>query len=516
VHPEATEAAPLAAPVLNVARRRVAIGAGGLAVLLAAMDAYVVVSLFVTILNDLSIPINHLERATPIITGYLLGYVAGMPLLARISDRYGRRIVIYVSLAGFAAGSALTASAHSVNLLVAGRALQGLAGGALLPVTMALAADLFAEANRSTVLGGVGAAQELGSVLGPLYGIGLAALVGWRGIFWVNIPLAAVAALAVYWAVPARSRHDDGERPRVDVVGGLLIAVALALAIVALNNQHPESGILPTWGPELLVCSGVLLVGFVLWEWRARTKLLELASVDRGVFFAALGASLCAGAALMVTLVFVQLSGQEVMGKSAAASTLLLARFLVALPIGAVAGGYAVRWIGARWTGFVGLIVAGLGYVLIARWPLAVLSDPYRLGPVRLPQLDTSLVITGLGLGLVIAPLSVAVLRVVPAASHGIASAALVVARMLGMLIGVAATVAWGLHRFQVLTANLPTPLPLPGMTDATYAKEINAYTHAVLVAYHSEYHSVFLVTAAVCAAGALMTLALGGRRANA
>ncbi|HEY2791509.1 MAG TPA: MFS transporter, partial [Micromonosporaceae bacterium] len=328
----------------NAPRRRIALGAGGLAVLLAAMDAYVVVSLFVTILNDLRIPINHLERATPIITGYLLGYVAGMPLLARISDRYGRRIVIYVSLFGFALGSALTASAHSTNVLVGGRALQGLAGGALLPVTMALAADLFSESSRSTVLGGVGAAQELGSVLGPLYGVGLAALVGWRGIFWINIPLAAIVAIAVHFAMPARSRPVHEDRPRVDVVGGLLIAVSLALAIVALDNQHPESGILPKYGPELLILAGVLMIAFVVWEWRARTKLLNLSGVDRSVFFAAIGASLCAGAALMVTLVFVQLSGQEVMNKSASASTLLLARFLIALPIGAIAGGYATRW----------------------------------------------------------------------------------------------------------------------------------------------------------------------------
>jgi MFS family permease len=490
-------------------RRRLAIGVGGLAVLLAAIDAYVVVSLFVTILDDLKVPLNHLERATPIVTGYLLGYVAGMPLLARVSDRYGRRIVLYAGLAGFAAGSAITASAQGVDVLVAGRALQGLAGGALLPVTMALAADLFTERSRPSVLGGVGAAQELGSVLGPLYGVALAAVVGWRGIFWINVPLAALAAIAVHRAVPARGRDSAvSDRPRVDIVGGLLLAVGLALIVVALNNQHPDKGVLPSWGPPALLAAAVVLAGFVVWEWRAQTRLLDLSRVSRGVFFASLGASLCAGAALLVTLVFVQLEGQAVLNESAAHATLLLARFLVALPIGALVGGYLVNRFGSRSVAVVGLAVATGAYVLIAHWPADPTAASYALGPVHLAPLDTDLVLAGLGLGLSIAPLSTAVLRAVPTESHGIASAALVVARMMGMLFGLSALAAWGLHRFDELTANLPTPLPV-GVTKAQYNAELATYGKALVRAYQTEFRSIFLITAGLCAVGAVMTLAL-------
>ncbi len=494
--------------------RRIAISAGSLAVVLGALDTYVVVTIMVDIMADVGIAINKIQQVTPIITGYLLGYIAAMPLLGRASDRFGRKLLLQVSLAGFAIGSVVTALSGDLTTLVIGRIIQGTASGALLPVTLALAADLWAARNRAAVLGGVGAAQELGSVLGPMYGIALVWLFNhWQAVFWVNVPLAVIAMVMVHFSLPAKEKIDQPEK--VDVVGGVLLAIALGLAVVGLYNPEPDGNqVLPSWGLPVLIGALVAAVAFFVWEKVAKTRLLEPAGVHFRPFLAALGASLCAGAALMVTLVNVELFGQGVLGQDQNQAAFLLLRFLIALPIGALIGGWLATKIGDRIVAFAGMLIAAGGYWLISKWPVDLLAAKHDLGIITLPMLDTDLAIAGLGLGLVIGPLTSATLRVVPAAQHGIASAGVVVARMIGMLVGIASLSAWGLYRFnQYLQERLAAlPAPTADTPGGVLVAQGARLQRATVEAYTMQYGEIFGITAIVCVLGALLGLLIAGR----
>lgn len=501
---------------MSAAGRRVAISAGSLAVLLGALDTYVVVTIMRDIMRDVGIPINQLQRITWIVTMYLLGYIAAMPLLGRASDRFGRKLLLQVSLALFIVGSIVTALAGhfgDFHMLIAGRTVQGVASGALLPVTLALGADLWGQRNRAGVLGGIGAAQELGSVLGPLYGIFIVWLFhDWRYVFWINVPLTLIAMAMIQFSLPS---HDRTATPgKIDLVGGALLAVALGLAVIGLYNPQPDGQhVLPSYGLPLVIAAVLAAVAFLAWERFSSTRLIDPAGVHFRPFLASLGAWMAAGAALMVTLVNVELFGQGVLQMDQNRAAGLLLWFLIALPVGAVLGGWISTRAGDRVMAFIGLMIAAYGYWLIHYWRQDVMERRHDLfGLFNVPALHADLLVAGLGLGLVIGPLTSAALRVVPPTEHGIASAAVVVARMTGMLIGVAALSAWGLYRFNQIVAGLTATIP----PDATLFERVAAQATMYLKAFAMMYGDIFLVTAVVCAVGALLGLLVGGRSEHA
>src|SRR3954464_6765741 len=173
---------------------RLLLAVASVAVAFPAADTYVVVLALPAMRASTGTPLDELQRGAPIVSGFLLGYVAMLPLIGRIADIRGRVPVLVASLVVFAFGSLVTALAFDLPSVVTGRFLQGVGAGGLVPATLALVADLYPAERRAVPLGVVSAVQELGSVIGPLYGAVVLAVADWEAIFLINMAVGLVLA----------------------------------------------------------------------------------------------------------------------------------------------------------------------------------------------------------------------------------------------------------------------------------------------------------------------------------
>lgn len=518
------------------ARTTLAIAAIGVA--LAAADTYVVVLALTDMMAGVGVTIDALQKATPIVSGFLLGYIAVLPLVGRVADLVARQRVLQLCLAVFIVGSVITALATDLTVLVGGRVIQGAGGGGLVPATLALVADLWPADRRGTPLGVVGAVQELGSVLGPALGAAILMIAQWRAIFWFNALAGVLLSLALV-AAAGRSTADDsvlcggsgrwaagswvpgvviaaglavlllalwaptglvtsvalggpfvpfGDSSAVlatpigvlalgvlavglalalraawpvlrhaDLPGALLLGGALGCVIITFASANPESEVIGPLGYSLLPFAVALAA---LYAWRHRRASEPL--IPRGVVRArvpwALVVSFLVGAALVAVIVGIPLLSRLTVSSSETVAAFELIKFLIAVPVGAVVGGWTLRWLGDG-------AVAGAGMLLAA--VVLWFASGWGRGSLDSVGGTVGLLLMGLGVGLALAPVNNAALADAPAAAHGTASALVVVARMIGMVVGLAVLTAIGLHRYYAAVAALPNRTDVDALVDA-------------------------------------------------
>jgi len=414
----------------------------------------------------------------------------------------------------FAAGSAITAtsglwSVGGLQWMVAGRVLQGLGGGGLVPLSLALAADLYQGSARTLALGWVAGLQEAGSVFGPLYGASLAAVAasagGWRFVFWLNVPLAALCTAGLVLASRrSTSAAPTDARSSVDWISAALLGLGLGLLVVALYPDDPDHRATSAYLLPAGVASALVLA---LYGWRQVRRLEPLVPSEllrSRSFIGAAVSNLLIGATLMVALVDVPVLGRLVFNLDQLGSGLLLSRFLAGVPVGAVLGGWLAGKVGGRAVAVGGVVLSAAAFVQMSTWPANELA--LNIGLLR--QADVALFTCGLGFGIVIAPLTAAVLVLTRGESHGLATSLVVLARTMGMLIGLSALTAFGLHRFHQI-------LGTPVLTGDLKAR-VDQLAKLVAAAFLQEYREIFIVAAAMCALAALVILATIGQRLRA
>ncbi len=464
-------------------------------VFIAADDQTVIVTVLPSIMLDLGVQINELDRASWTVTGYLLGYVAAMPLLGRMADVWGRRDIYAASMLLFMAGSACAALTTSIDWLVAARVFQAIGAGALVPISIAIVADLFPPEKRGVPLGIMGASAEAGGVIGPLWGGLVTRFLDWPWVFWMNIPLGLLVLVFLLMLLRPSVRY----RAKIDYPSGGLIALSLCALTLTLSRVDALDILFAGYAAAAVVSFGL----FVLRQRTSAEPLIPLSMFRAASFTAANLTHLLLGGALIIGMVTVPLMANTVLGLTPLDGGLMLMRMTVAIPLGAVIGGFACQRMAPRAPAVVGLALIAVGFGSMSGWGLDIAD----------PSMALHLATAGFGFGLLIAPIALAATNSVDIGLRGVASAVITAMRVVGMTFGLAALTSWGAGRFQQMVVGLDLPLPLPGESAEQSQARVDEFQAYLTDAGLSLFSDFFLIATCIALTAIIAAAFMAQRR---
>src|SRR6266513_5296386 len=422
---------------------RLIFGALLLVLLLASLDQTIVSTALPTIVGDL----GGIAKLSWVVTAYLLASTVVGPVYGKLGDLYGRKVVLQTAIVIFLVGSALCGISQNMSELIVFRAVQGLGGGGLFVVTIAVVGDIIPPRDRGRYQGFFGAVFGVSTVIGPLLGGFFVDSLSWRWIFYVNVPIGLIALAVIATAFQART---DQVKHRIDYLGAALLAGGLSAIVLYTSLGGTTYSWTSPWMLALIVGGVLLLVAFVYAENRAAEPVLPLELFRNRVFSVSSAMGFIVGLALFGAITYLPLYLQDVKGHSPTSSGLLILPLMVGLLTASIGSGQLITRFG-RYKPFP---VAGTAIMVVGLFLLSRL------------QVDTSTVVTGaymlvlgFGLGNVIQVLVLAAQNAVDYKYLGVASSGSTLFRQIGGSIGVA---VFGAIFANQLTGNLVGKLP-PG-----------------------------------------------------
>jgi EmrB/QacA subfamily drug resistance transporter len=464
--------------------------------LVAALDQTIVATALPTIVGDLG-GLNHLSW---VVTAYLLTSTVSVPLYGKVSDLLGRKIVFQAAIVIFVAGSMLAGLSQNMLELVLFRALQGVGGGGLISMAQAIIGDIVAPRERGKYQGYLGAVFAFASVVGPLLGGWFVDHLTWRWVFYVNVPVGAMALLVTSSVLNVNFRRVQHA---IDYLGAALVmgsATCLLLVTVWGGVQYP-------WGSPtiigLAIVGVVLLVLFIVQEGRAAEPVIPLRLWRDPVFSVASGLEFLVGFAMFGAIIFLPLYLQTVGGASAENSGLLILPLMAGLMISSIGSGRMITRTG-RYKRFP---IVGTATIAVAMYLMSTMG----VGTSRITS-SLYMVVLGLGIGMIIQVMVLAVQNSVPHSDLGTATATESFTRSMGGAFGVA---IYGAIFNNRLAFNLAQLLPtgrgsvnaaqLQGSPQAIRALP-PAIRGPVLLALARSIHVVFLFAVPLAIAAFLVT----------
>jgi EmrB/QacA subfamily drug resistance transporter len=439
-----------------------------LGLFLAAIDQTIVATALPTIVGEL----GGLDRISWVITAYLLAETVATPLFGKLGDLYGRKRLFQAAIVLFLVGSALSGIATSMGMLIAFRAIQGAGAGGLIVLTMAIIADVVSPRDRGRYQGFFGAVFGAASVAGPLLGGFFTDHLSWRWAFYINIPLGIVALFVTSAVLPISIRRLQ---VRIDWSGTAL----LSAAIVSLVLLTTWGGTEHAWGSPVIVGLGiatvVLTVAFVMVERRVAEPAIPLRLFRTRTFVVACGVSFLIGAAMFGAITYLPTFLQVANGASASNSGLLLVPLMGGMLTASITSGQIISRTGRyRVFPIVGTAVTTVAMFLLSTLDTA--SSRWESG--------VYMAILGVGLGMVMQIIILAVQNEAPTQDMGVATSTVTFFRTVGSSVGVALAGALFSSRLsELLGGDAPTgltPEQITHLPAAEYAQLSEAFADAI------------------------------------
>jgi EmrB/QacA subfamily drug resistance transporter len=467
----------------------VILGALMLGMLLAALDQTIVATALPTIAGDLH-GLNHLSW---VVTAYILTATISTPLWGKLGDLYGRKKLFQAAIVIFLIGSALSGLSQNMGQLIGFRALQGVGAGGLMVGAQAIIGDIVSPRQRGRYMGYFGAVFGLSSVIGPLAGGFITQHLSWRWVFYINLPIGAVAlaAIAVVLHLPRHRTHHA-----IDYLGTALLGAAVTVVILLTT----WGGTTYAWGSATIISlavAAVVLVALFLWaELRAAEPVIPLGLFRISVFSVSNAIGFIVGFVMFGAIIYIPLYLQTVHAATPTSSGLQLLPLVCGMLVTfTVSGRLVTKWGRYKIFPVIGTALMSVGLFLFS---LLAPSTPLWVSSIYM-------VVLGLGIGCVMQVLVVAVQNAVPRSQLGTATSSSTFFRSIGGSFGVAVFGAIFNNR---LAANLPRYLP-PSALRAVHGSNISASPaqldalppaihHGYVLAFSDSLHAVFLIGAPI------------------
>lgn len=403
-------------------RRRWAITAGVMTgMFLAALEATVIGTAMPTVVAAL----GGLRHFSWVFSAYLLTSTVTVPLWGKLSDLYGRRLFYQLAIAIFLVGSVASGMSQSMSWLIAARALQGLGAGGLIPLGMTIIGETYTLQERARMQGLFSGVWGLSSVIGPVIGGFITDQWSWRWVFYINVPIGIAAAVIMGLALRETKRTS---RPSIDYLGAFTLTASVTLLMLVLVEGGTTAALMQPRNLLMLATVVALLIWFIRIERNAKEPIVPLDMFRNRVVSISMIIGFLAGVAMFGVISFVPLFAQGALGASATAAGSFLTPLMLAWVSASVVGGRLLIRVGSR-----PLVIAGL-LALVAG--LAGLSTASPRTPRIL--LIVELTVIGIGLGLTMLTLLIAVQHAVPREQLGIATSLNQFFRSIGGAMGVA------------------------------------------------------------------------------